>query len=78
MFKFNESAVINRINIVKEGDRAGLLEINASTSPLSSETIYASISDCHAVFSMSNDDQGEQDIDNNVIQVTTHRDSSGK
>ena len=56
MFKFNESGVINRINIVKEGDRAGLLEINASTTPLSSETIYASISDCHAVFSMSNDD----------------------
>jgi hypothetical protein len=58
MFKFNESGIINSIKIIREGDKEGLLEINASTTPISSETIYTTISDCHAVFSMTNDDQG--------------------
>lgn len=44
-----------------------MLEINVSTSPLTSRTIYASMHNCHAVFSMSNDDRGDEDVDNNVV-----------
>lgn len=48
--------MINNVKICQEGDKAGLLELIVSTSPISSKTIYANFSDCHAVFSMTNDD----------------------
>ena len=32
---------------------------------------------CHAVFAMSNDDRGDEDVDNNVIQINSFIDESG-
>ena len=69
MWKFNENNVINNIRVCPEGQNKGMLEIVVSTSPISSRTIFAHMQNCHAIFAVSNDDQGEEDVDNNVIQI---------
>lgn len=33
--------------------------------------------DCHAIFATSNDDVGEEDVDNNVVQINNFTDESG-
>jgi len=77
MLKFNENNVINNIKVCASGDNQGMLEIVVSTSPISSRTIHAHVQNCHAVFAMSNDDCGEEDVDNNVIQINSFIDDSG-
>jgi hypothetical protein len=72
-----ETNVINSIRIVKEGAHAGKLELNVSTSPIQSKTVFVSMQNAHAVFSMSNDDLGEPDIDNNVVELRNFIDESG-
>ena len=77
MTKFSENNVINNITVCSEGEHTGMLELVVSTSPISSRTIHANMNDCHAVFAMSNDDIGEEDVDNNVIQINNFVDDSG-
>ena len=64
-----EQDIVNSIGIAGEGEHEGLLEINVSMSPITSKTIYVPIDNVHAVFSMSNDDMGEQDVENNVLEL---------
>lgn len=44
MYKLNESNVVNSIEFVKEGEHAGKLKINVSTSFLLSKNIIADVS----------------------------------
>jgi hypothetical protein len=44
MYKLNESNIVNSIEFVKEGEHAGKLKINVSTSFLVSKNIIADIS----------------------------------
>lgn len=74
MYKLNESSIVNSIEIVKEGEHAGKLKINVSTSILTSRNIIADISSVQAVFSLKNDDLGEDDIENNLVNVSNFLD----
>lgn len=67
MMNFQERNVINNVRVSTNESTNGMLEINVSTSPISSRTIYAHMQNCHAVFALSNDDRGEEDVDNNVV-----------
>lgn len=79
MYKFNESNIVNSIEFVKEGEHAGKLKINVSTSILTSKNIIADVSSVQAVFSLKNDDLGEEDIENNLVNVENFLDlTSGK
>lgn len=69
MYKLNESNVVNSIEFVKEGEQIGKLKINVSTSILTSRNIIADISSVQAVFSLKNDDLGEDDVENNMVSV---------
>ena len=69
MYKLNESNVVNSIEFVKEGEHIGQLKINVSTSILTSRNIIADISSVQAVFSLKNDDLGEDDVENNMVSV---------
>ena len=77
MYRFAERNVINNIRVCPEGEHKGMLELVVSTSPISSRTIYAGMQDCHDVFTMGNDDTGEEDVDSNVIQIYNFIDESG-
>ena len=70
----NEQDVVNSIGIVFEGEHQGELEINISLSPITSKTVYVRMDNVHAVFSMSNDDIGEQDVENNVLELRNYSD----
>ena len=79
MYKLNESNIVNSIEFVKEGEHAGKLKINVSTSFLVSKNIIADLSNVQSVFSLRNDDLGEDDLENNLINVENFLDlSSGK
>lgn len=43
-------------------------------SPVTQKTIYVPIDNIHAVFSMSNDDIGEQDVENNILELNNYID----
>ena len=72
MVKFQEKNVINSIETVKEGDKLGKLLITISTSPFTSSTIYADPQDVQGVFSVGNDDVGEDDVENNVVHIAKY------
>ena len=79
MYKLNESNIVNSIEFVKDGEHAGKLKINVSTSVLTSKNIIADISNVQSVFSLKNDDLGEDDIENNLVSVQNFLDlNSGK
>jgi len=79
MYKINESNIVNSIEYVKEGEHAGKLKINVSTSFIASRNIIADISNVQSVFSLRNDDLGEEDLENNVLNVESFLDlSTGK
>lgn len=69
MLKFSERNVINSIQFIKEGQDAGKLLINVSTSPLTSKNIVASVSNVQAQLSIGNDDMGENDLESNLVEV---------
>lgn len=76
MNKLNEQQVINKIEIVKEGDYEGYLRINFSKSLLSYNSIIVDIREVFSLVSLSNNDLGEDDGENNVIVVNSHIDES--
>lgn len=77
MMKFSEKNVINSIEFVTEDDEyTGMLKFNVSTSPLTSKDILVSQSNAQGMLSLANDDMGENDIDNNVIQLTNYQEGN--
>ena len=79
MWSFNEKDIINTIEMVKdEGPHHGKLKFNISTGPLfTSRDVYAEVNDVQSLMSLGNDDQGEEDIDANVVQIDKHWVSTG-
>lgn len=76
MLKFKDSNVVNSISIIQDGEHKGKLNINVSSSIFTSKNIIAEVKNTQSVFSVSNDDIGENDIDNNVINVKNYIDGS--
>jgi hypothetical protein len=67
MYRFNERNVINSIEFIKEGADAGKLLFKVSTSPFTSKSIIASVSNTQGQFSLGDDDMGESDLESNVV-----------
>jgi len=65
--------VINRIEWVREGADAGRLRLTISTSPFTSTQIIADQSLTQGILSLSNDDMGENDIENNLVEIMNFR-----
>jgi len=73
MFKLNEKGTVNSIRL---GENSGDVEFKVSTSPFTSRSLVANINNIQGVFSVGNDDVGENDIETNVIQLTNVLDRS--
>jgi len=73
MYKLNDKGSVNSIRL---GQNSGDIEFNVSTSPFTSRTLVANINDVQGVFSLGNDDLGENDVEVNVIQLNNCLDSS--
>jgi hypothetical protein len=74
LFSFAESQCVNSIEVVKEGENRGKLQIKIALSPFSSKTIVADVADIHSVVSVGNDDLGKEDQEGNVISIVKHID----
>lgn len=74
MVSFREHNVVNSISIISEGENQGKLKINVSSSLLTSRDIIVDVNNTQAVYSFSNDDLAENDVENNVIRVTNYLD----
>ena len=70
MSKLNERNVINSIELVKSGEHQGKFKINVSTSILQSKDLIADIGNIQSIFSVGNDDIGEENIENNVVNIS--------
>lgn len=64
MIKLNDRGYVNSIRM---GENSGDVEFNISTSPFTSRSLVANINDVQGVFSLGNDDIGEDDLECNVI-----------
>lgn len=73
MVNFREGSTINSIEIINDGEDQGKLKINVSGSLLSSQDIIADVENINAVFSLSNDDLGEDGVENNILEVKNFR-----
>jgi hypothetical protein len=62
MHYLRERNVINSIEVIQDGLDAGKLLINVSTSPFTSKSIVASISDTYSQLSLGDDGIGENDL----------------
>ena len=63
MYSMNDRNTVNSIELVKDGDNKGMLKFSISTSPFTSDDVYAKINDCQGVFCINGDDVGEEDLD---------------
>ena len=73
MFKLSDR---NQVNSIRLGESSGDIEFNVSTSPFTSRSLVANIRDVQGVFSVGNDDLGEDDLECNVIQLSNCLDKS--
>lgn len=76
MTKFNERNIVNSIEFIKEGEDAGKLLFNVSTSPFTSKNVVVSVSDCQAQLSLGNDDIGEDDLEANLVTLKNFKDGN--
>jgi hypothetical protein len=73
VLSFAESLIVNRIEVVSEGEHAGKLRLTIGQSPIISQTIIADVRNIRSVVSMGDaDDIGEDGVDGNLIEVTSH------
>ena len=80
MVKFQEKDIVNSIEVVRDENSPnnGALKFSVSTGPLfTSRTIYANVQDCQSVFTVGNDDVGEDDLETNVVQIKSSWDEAG-
>ena len=66
MFRMNQTC-INTIEMILEGEHSGKLKMNVSDSLVTSRDIIVSVSNVHSMISLSNDDMGEDDAENDFI-----------
>ena len=73
-----EKDMINAIEFVKdEGNKyAGKLKINFQETLLSSKTVIASVNNVMGMVSLSNDDIGEDGVENNVVSIRNYIDTA--
>lgn len=76
MFSFQEKNVINSIEFVKDGEHVGKVKFNISTSPFTSKNVIADVGNVQGVYSLGNDDMGENDLETNVISLKNYLDCS--
>ena len=79
MYNMQEKDMINAIEFVKDESSkyAGKLKINVSTGPLmTSKDIYVDVNECKGLLSLGNDDLGEEDVDSNVLLVSSYYEGS--
>jgi hypothetical protein len=67
---------VNSISLVEEGEHAGSVQLTVSTSPFTSRTLIAAVNDVQGVYSVGNDDLGEDDIEANLIHLARALDTS--
>lgn len=77
MYNFNDKGTVNSIEMIKEGENSGMVKFSISTSPFTSETMIASVQNVQAVFTLSNDDLGEDDVEANVISISNATNANG-
>ena len=66
--------IINTIEIINEGPDSGKLRINYQKSLLSSKTIMADVGKTMSIASLGNDDQGEADLESNIVNIDDYLD----
>jgi len=76
MKTFQERDVVNSIEVVKDGENAGKILIEVSTSPFTSKSILANPQDVQGVFSLGNDGMGEDDLESNLVFVSKYTESN--
>jgi hypothetical protein len=69
MFSFDQKDIVNSIEFIQKGEHLGKVLFNIATSPFTSKDIIADIKDVQGVFSLGNDDMGENDLETNVIAI---------
>jgi hypothetical protein len=74
LLEFGETNVINKINVVHEGENAGKLRITVSTTALASRDLLVDVRDIKSVLSLSDNDLGRDNLDSNLVVVSKHFD----
>jgi len=72
---FADQQIVNSIEQVKSGPHEGKLLINVATSTFTSRSLICDVRDVMSVFSLGNDDLGDDNLDGNVIQVSRYIDA---
>lgn len=76
MTNFQDKNIINTIELLQEGEHAGKLKFNVSVSPIASKDYFVAVSKVQSLISLGNDDQGEDGIENNLVQLVDAIDGS--
>jgi len=74
LIEFGESNVINQINVVHEGENAGKLRVTVGSTVLSSRDLIVDVRDIKSVLSLSDNDLGRDNLDNNLVEVSKYYD----
>lgn len=69
MLSLAEQRSVSFIEVVKEGEHAGMLRITIQDSPLISHNILANVRDVQSIMSLGESDLGADDVDANVMYV---------
>ena len=65
---------INSIEMIKEGEHTGKIKLNIQTSLIENRDIIADVKNTQSALCLNNDDLGEEDLENNVIQMSEYLD----
>ena len=72
MLSFAEKQSVSAIQVVREGENAGMLRLTIQDSPLVSHKILANVRDVKSVMSLGDEDLGADDVEGNIIQVKSY------
>lgn len=78
MTTLQDKNIINTIELLKEGEHAGKLKFNVSVSPIASKDYFVAVANVQSLISLGNDDQGEDGVENNLVQLIEPVDGSGE
>lgn len=69
LLAFSDSNMVNQIRIVQQGEHSGLLEVDVATTALVSRKILVDVKNVHSVLALDNDNLGEEDEGDNLLEV---------
>jgi len=72
MLSIADKQSVSFIEVVEEGEHAGMLRITIQDSPLVSHKILANVRDVQSVMSLGSEDLGADDVDANIIEVKSY------